>query len=229
MFEAMRNMDTTTILSRLPFFPKIHSLALASPLHRTWTLTHLLNRQPVGLRHLILKPVAQFPILFEPAQPVDFWLDYLNSADDLELQNLRKLEMSLTSPSLSFDMSKPHIQTLSQSLVDLRLDGNYLCPKTITSVVAMFAQRPMDNRLKRLGINIESFSPAIIHLFATNLAGLEELDLMFRRMHTEIGTEYMPYPYGGRTRESAESPEASIFLLSGGLLHPTLIHRFLDL
>lgn len=204
MSSALGDHSGLFALGRLP---KLTSLSLDIGFYPPLLLdssglTQFFNLNADTLKHIKLQPHECFrsPSVIGPAH--DYFAQWMeeNAANEQLLSDLETLVvLPFTDPSspTTLGTACPYIERSKDTLTSLVLGERCMSFAELTLLAETFAHRPVDSGLKTLHVKVVSLNPQVFDLLAKKLVGLDDLDVKFNSLLSDVGDE-SPAPLDDR-------------------------------
>ncbi|TFK62095.1 hypothetical protein BDN72DRAFT_849063 [Pluteus cervinus] len=187
VFLDMNQCPNLTSLSLdIAFYPPL--------LSKPEGLTKVLRDHADNLQHVRLQSHESFRLPSREGTSHDFfcrWMQEIVKDDDI-LANLQSLVIEPTNdlalPS-SLETALPLIQRSCDSLTTLILTDRCLKFEDVTTLAKAFAHRPPMRGLKNFHVKTVSLNPQLFDMFAENLKGLDDLQISFLALLSDVKKE----------------------------------------
>ncbi|KAF8055250.1 hypothetical protein FPV67DRAFT_1544738 [Lyophyllum atratum] len=183
LFHALDHTPYLTSLSlNIGFYPPL--------LQDPSGLTHFLS-QNTQIQHIKLQPLETFrsPSAAGPAHDhFTQWMTESASDETLfsNLQTLVVLPSTEISSMTRLEASMPYIPRSKDTLTNLILGERCISFAELSTLVSNFACRPVDRGLKILHVKLMSLNPQVFDLLAEKLIGLDDLDVKFNLLLSDV-------------------------------------------
>ncbi|KAJ7170789.1 hypothetical protein C8R43DRAFT_981070 [Mycena crocata] len=174
-------LDLSALFNNLGVFPRLRDFHLRAPFNKAFPdatgLTTLLdaNSHSLEVVELRLNPAGS---AMDPSSErvLAQWFSS-HAAHDAVLTNLKRLRMYPTTLETGFDALRMYTQRSVNTLKDLGVKDRYLDLEEVKALIAPFSDRPPDEGLQTLRLNVRVWNAELFELFALKLHGLKSLSL----------------------------------------------------
>ena len=207
VIQTWEPLDLCPFFCAVLFLPHLERLTLGIPIESPHLgdpngISTFLQCQSSTLRSLSLRATQNSgPGLSSFPSSFNTWISC--ALEGVRLPNLR--DLSISSRLFPFPAALTCLERLSATITSLALTGSYHTHADIVTVLGIFKDRPVTDRLETLRLGSVALTPQLLDLLAEELPRLYQLELLIREVAPENDEALSIFPGDRTTRLVSDS------------------------